>query len=191
MGSEQTVGLLALQGDFAKHRERFEHLGVRVREIRTETELAGVAGLVIPGGESTTLTRLMTVPLRSALDEFAKSHAVWGTCAGMIMLSRGVADPRVAAFEWMDFEVDRNGFGRQLHSFEADLRVDPELGSGTLHGVFIRAPRIRTYGPDCRPLVWYEAEPVCIRQGRILATSFHPELTADDRLHRYFLSLIA
>jgi pyridoxal 5'-phosphate synthase pdxT subunit len=184
-----TVGLLALQGDFAAHRARFVGLGVDVREVRTQADLDGTSGLVIPGGESTTLTKLLTVSLRDALNDYALGHAVWGTCAGMIMLSRGVDDPRVRSFGWMDIVVDRNGFGRQVHSFEAELRVAPAIGGDSLHGVFIRAPRIRTLGKECEPLVWLGDEPVCVRQGRLLASSFHPELTADDRMHRYFLTM--
>ncbi len=185
------VGLLALQGDYSKHREKFVELGVESAEVRTARDLTIVDRLVIPGGESTTMTKVMSVELREALQEFGKRSAVWGTCAGMVMLSKDSADQRVRPLGWMDVDVDRNGFGRQLNSFEADLRVSSDLEDHAipLHGIFIRAPRIRRLGNEVRVLAWHGEEPVCVRQGRWMASSFHPELTPDSRLHRYFLSL--
>jgi 5'-phosphate synthase pdxT subunit len=189
--SRQTVGVLAVQGDFEKHARVFADLHVGTREVRMPGDLEGLYGLIIPGGESTTMTVLLDAGLRGPLMAFCRTHPVWGTCAGMIMLSKFAADPRVKSLGLLDIDVERNGFGRQVHSFEADLRVAPEVGDEQrpLHGVFIRAPRIKTLGADVKSLVWLDSEPVCVRQGLVMASSFHPELTSDRRLHRYFLSL--
>jgi pyridoxal 5'-phosphate synthase pdxT subunit len=192
-GARHVVGALALQGDFAQHVRTFRSLGAEAREVRTADDLADLAGLVIPGGESTTMTKLLTPDLRAALEAFCRAHPVWGTCAGMIMLSREAADPRVRPFGFLDVDIERNGYGRQVHSFEADLRAAPELGDPDrpLHGIFIRAPRLTRLGPDVVPLIWLDDEPVCVRQGHFLASAFHPELTGDTRLPRYFLSLLS
>ena len=188
-----TVGVLALQGDFEKHLQAFAALGLLAREVRTTEDLSVISSLVIPGGESTTMTLLLGAELRAAITEFCRTHPVWGTCAGMIMLAKDHADPRVQPLGFLDIDVERNGFGRQVHSFEADLSVAPEIGNAErpLRGIFIRAPRIRRYGADVRPLAWLGDEPVMIRQGHFLASSFHPELTDDLRLHRYFATMTA
>jgi 5'-phosphate synthase pdxT subunit len=187
------IGVLALQGDFDKHVRAFQAAGADAREVRTAEELADVQGLIIPGGESTTLTKLLLPELRESLMEFCRTHPVWGTCAGMIMLSKDASDPRVKTFGFMDLEIVRNGYGRQVHSFETELRLEPELehAETPLHGVFIRAPRITRMGGNVRPLAWLGDDPVAVRQGSFMASSFHPELTGDLRLQRYFLSLIA
>jgi len=137
------------------------------------------------------MTKLMTPEMRKALLRFSQTRPVWGTCAGMIMLAQENGDPRVRPLALMELDVDRNGFGRQVHSFEADLRVASEVGSPekTLHGVFIRAPRVKEFSKAVTPIIWLGDEPVCLRQGNLLVSSFHPELTSDDRLHRYFLSM--
>jgi 5'-phosphate synthase pdxT subunit len=188
-----TVGVLALQGDFEKHTRAFESLGVDAREVRTAQELNGLSGLVIPGGESTTMTKLLLPELREALMEFCRTHPVWGTCAGMIMLSRDVSDVRVKPLGFLNAEIARNGFGRQVHSFEAELKVAAEIPEPEkpLHGIFIRAPRLLSLGAGVKPLVWLGEEPVCIRQDHFLASSFHPELTGDLRLQRYFLKMLS
>ncbi len=185
------VGVLALQGDFEKHMRALSQAGAAPREVRTAQDLAGLAGLIIPGGESTAMTKLLAPELRAALEAFGARHAVWGTCAGMIMLSKDATDPRVQPLGFMDIEIARNGFGRQVHSFEADLRLSAEIEDSArpLHGIFIRAPRIRGYGADVKPLIWLNDEAVAVRQGNFLASSFHPELTGDLRLHRYFLKM--
>jgi pyridoxal 5'-phosphate synthase pdxT subunit len=187
------VGVLALQGDFEKHERALRQLGAAPREVRTVQDLAGLAGLIIPGGESTAMTKLLSAELRAALEQFGAMHAVWGTCAGMIMLSKDNSDARVQPLGFMDLDIARNGFGRQVHSFEADLRLSEEIEDATrpLHGIFIRAPRLKGYGSDVMPLVWLDNEAVAVRQGNFLASSFHPELTGDLRLHRYFLKLTA
>jgi pyridoxal 5'-phosphate synthase pdxT subunit len=188
----RTVGVLALQGDFEQHTRAFAELGVPAREVKRVDDLKGLDGLVIPGGESTAMTLLMTPELREGLLAFAGTHPIWGTCAGMIMLSKDASDPRVNPLGLLDAEIERNGYGRQVHSFEAELRVVEEIGdpSTTLHGIFIRAPRIKRLGGGATPLVWLDAEPVCIRQNLMLASAFHPELTRDTRLHRYFLGMM-
>ena len=186
------IGILALQGDFAKHRDMFAALGVKTRYVRGELDMSGLEGLVIPGGESTTLTKLMPSGLRGAILTMALTRPIWGTCAGMIMLAKDAGDPRVKPLELIDVTVDRNGFGRQVHSFEAELRTASELEqpNRSLHGVFIRAPRVVSFAESVRLLAWLGDEPVCLRQGNVLVSSFHPELTTDDRLHRYFVSLV-
>ena len=185
------IGVLALQGDFHKHMRAFEAAGALTREVRTAEELRGLAGLVIPGGESTTLTLLLLPELREPLVEFCKTHPVWGTCAGMIMLSQDASDPRVKPLGFMDLEILRNDYGRQVFSFEADLRLSPELEDPEvpMRGIFIRSPRIARMGKDVQPLVWLGDAPVAVRQGNFMATSFHPELTDDLRLQRYFLKM--
>jgi len=189
--SGSVVGVLAVQGDFEKHLRVLASRGTHAHEVRTAGDLEGLSALVIPGGESTTMTRVLEGGLREPLLDFCRKHPVWGTCAGMIMLGRPIPDPRVRTLSLMDVEVERNGFGRQVHSFEADLRVAEDLGEAEkpLRGVFIRAPRITRMGKSVRPLVWLDDEPVCVQEGHILASSFHPELTDDARLHVYFLSL--
>ena len=187
------VGVLALQGDFEKHRAALTSAGADSRDVRTAADLSGISALIIPGGESTTLTLLLEAGLREPLLEFCRAHPVWGTCAGMIMLAKTSGDPRIRPLELMDVEINRNGFGRQVHSFEAELRVAEELGEPErpLRGVFIRAPRITKLGRDVQTLAWLGDEPACVREDHFLASSFHPELTDDVRLHRYFLSMRA
>lgn len=187
-----TIGILALQGDFAKHHEAFARCGVKSSEVRTNFDLQGIAGLVIPGGESTTLTKLMTDELRAGLIQFAESKPVWGTCAGMIMISQTESDVRVKPLGLMDIRVNRNGFGRQVHSFESPVRISEEMSpenKSAFDGIFIRAPRLESIGKKCIPLAWLGEEVVCVREKNYLASSFHPELTHDERLHRYFISL--
>lgn len=186
------IGILALQGDYRKHCDKFTTLGAETREVRTAEEVKELSGLVIPGGESSTMTKLLTPELRQAVMEFAQKKPIWGTCAGMIMLAKDMGDPRVKSLSLVDLEIDRNGFGRQVHSFEAELRVADEVGhpEQSLHGVFIRAPRVKSVSKAVKPLAWLDNEPVALRQGNRLVSSFHPELTPDDRLHRYFLKMI-
>ncbi len=185
------VGVLALQGDFPMHEKRLRELGCDVKQVRVPGDLDGLEALVWPGGESTTMTRVMSAELRSALREFCQAHPVWGTCAGMIMLSHTDPDPRVKTLELADVHVNRNGWGRQVHSFESELRVVSELEEKKpCVGMFIRAPRITSIGKSVRTLAWYREEAVAVAQGNILLTTFHPELTGDDRFHRLFLSWI-
>jgi pyridoxal 5'-phosphate synthase pdxT subunit len=175
-----TIGVLAVQGNFREHAAMLRRLGAQVREVRVPDELEGLDGLVIPGGESTTFMRLMRL---YGLDEAVRRFpgAVFGTCAGMIVLDREHLD-------LVDIVVDRNAYGRQVASFEADLALEGE--DEPLHGVFIRAPRLREAGPELEVLAEHDGEPVLLRQGRFLVASFHPELTDDTRVHERFLELI-
>lgn len=189
-----TVGVLALQGDFREHAEVLRRIGVEPVEVRLPRQLAAVTRLIIPGGESTTMGRLLAryqllEPLKARA---GRDLAVWGTCAGAILLAREILDakaggqPTVAV---MDMTVRRNAYGSQLDSFELPLAV-PALGAGDMPGVFIRAPQIETVGRDVEVLARLpQGGIVAARQGRLLATTFHPELTADDRVHRLFLEL--
>ncbi len=174
------IGVLALQGNFREHTAALERLGAEVVEVRLQEQLDGLDGLVIPGGESTAITRLMRLyGLEEAVRRFA--GPVFGTCAGMILLDR-------VHLGLIDVEVDRNGYGRQVASFEADLALvgDDE----PLRGVFIRAPRVTEHGADVEVLATHAGDPVLLRQGRFLVASFHPELTDDARVHERFLDLV-
>jgi 5'-phosphate synthase pdxT subunit len=182
-------GVLALQGDFAAHSAAFRELGVSVREVRRVAELEGLAGLVIPGGESTTLLNLMgDEPWFDALHRLHESGAVVaGTCAGAILLSREVR-PRQPSLGLLDVVIERNAFGRQVDSFEARVDTTPDLG-GSMEAVFIRAPRFLALFPDVKVLGRYRGEPVLVQQGRVVAATFHPELTRSRGLHRYLLAV--
>jgi 5'-phosphate synthase pdxT subunit len=180
VGGSPRIGVLALQGAFREHARALRTLGAEVVEVRRAEELDGLDGLVIPGGESTTMMRLADLyGLDGALERF--SGVVLGTCAGMIVLDRnhlGLAD----------LEVDRNAYGRQVWSFEADVALKgDEL---PLRGVFIRAPRIRDLGPGVEVLGELDGEPVLVRDGRLVLASFHPELTDDLRVHALFLTMV-
>ncbi len=188
------IGVLALQGDFAEHLVMLEQLKVSGSAVRLPEHLKGLDGLIIPGGESTTIGKLATdFGLIEPLREFAQKHAIWGTCAGAIFLSKD-AQRDQPLLNLMDIKVERNAFGRQLQSFEADLDV-PELEKATgrdgpYHAVFIRAPIIESVGEEAKVLATTpDNRIVAAQQGHLLATSFHPELTRDTRFHEYFLSL--
>lgn len=184
-----TVGVLALQGAFAAHAEILAGLGALVHEVRTPDDLSAIDALVTPGGESTTMSRLLgTSGLLDPLAErLADGLPVFGTCAGMILLSRSVLDGRddQRSFARMDLVVRRNGYGRQVDSFEVDL--DVQGLDAPFHAVFIRAPLVVEAGPEVDVLARHEGVPVLVRQGPALAASFHPELTGDTRLHELFL----
>ena len=179
------VGVLALQGDFQAHAKVLQRLGATPREVRTPAGLEGLDALIIPGGESTVMTLgIAREGLADPLRELARSGTpVLGTCAGMIMLDRthlGV----------LDIEARRNAFGRQLHSFEADLDIAGVTG-GPVHAVFIRAPWAAETGPGVEVLAEVEGHPVAVRQGNVMAVSFHPELTGETRLHELLLAAVA
>jgi 5'-phosphate synthase pdxT subunit len=174
------IGVLALQGNFREHAAMLRELGADVREVRLPAQLDGLDGLVIPGGESTAIMRLIRLyGLEEAIRGFPAP--ILGTCAGMILLDR-------AHLGLVDVDVERNGYGRQLASFEADLELDGE--TEPLRGVFIRAPRVSAVGPDVEVLASHAGEPVLLRQGRFLVASFHPELTGDTRVHEKFIELV-
>ncbi len=174
------VGILAVQGNVREHAAILSRLGVDVAEVRLPEQLDGLDGLVIPGGESTAITRLMRLyGLEEAIRRFPQP--IFGTCAGMILLDR-------AHLGLVDVDVQRNGYGRQLASFEADLALAGE--AKPLRGVFIRAPRVIGAGPEVEVLASHDGSPVLLRQGRFLVASFHPELAGDMRIHERFLELI-
>jgi 5'-phosphate synthase pdxT subunit len=186
-----TVGVLALQGDFAEHLAALHRLGVPGREVRIPEHLEGLAGLILPGGESTTIGKLATTfGLIEPLREFAARRPVWGTCAGAILLSRDARRTQ-PLLGLMDITVERNAFGRQVDSFEIDLPVAGLDEPGRpFHAVFIRAPLIEHVGPGVEVLASLpDGRIVAARQDRRLATAFHPELTDDLRFHRYFLRM--
>jgi 5'-phosphate synthase pdxT subunit len=186
------IGVLAVQGDFAEHIAILKQLGVKAREVRLPDQLTNLDGLIIPGGESTTLSRLMTIyHLREPIQEMAQhGKAIWGTCAGMIMMAHEITEADPVPLQLMDIGVFRNAFGRQIDSFEQDLDV-AGLNSGPFHAIFIRAPVVTRVGERVKVLASLaDGKPVAVRQGHLLATSFHPELTRDTRLHQYFLRLI-
>lgn len=196
MPAPPRVGVLSLQGDFAKHREALERCGAAPRRVSLPADLEGCAALVIPGGESTTLLRLIAATgLRQPLAEFLAEKPVMGTCAGAILLAREADRLPHPPFGTLDVTVSRNAYGRQIDSFHAPVEA-PRLG-GTLPGVFIRAPRFIRVGAGVEVLARRERgddvapEPVMVRAGRALALTFHPELTGDLRVHRWFLREVA
>jgi len=188
------IGVLALQGDFAEHQSVLASLGAEVVQVRLPQHLAGLDGLIIPGGESTTIGKLAEdFGLLQPLRLFGREHAIWGTCAGAIFLSKD-AGRKQPLLNLMDITIARNAFGRQVDSFEVDLSVPCLLQVDPLdrpyHAVFIRAPLIESVGKSVEILSQMEGgRIVAVRQGHLLATSFHPELTGDDRFHRYFMEL--
>jgi len=188
------IGVLALQGDFAEHIAMLRRLGAETVEVRLPAHLEGLDGLIIPGGESTTIGKLAAAyGLMEPLRQFARKHAVWGTCAGAIFLSKD-AQRQQPLLGLMDITVERNAFGRQVASFETDLQVPAleaiDSQAQPYHAVFIRAPLIASVQGEARSLASLEdGRIVAAQQGRLLATSFHPELTGDERFHRYFLRL--
>lgn len=186
------VGVLALQGDFAAHAAMARAAGAEPREVRLPAELDGLAGLILPGGETSALLRHFDrLGFAPALREFAaRGGALFGTCAGAILLAREVTSPRQPSLQLLDIRVERNAYGRQRESFEADLAV-PSLPGGTVRAVFIRAPRIRECGPGVQVLARVREEAVLVREGRVLAATFHPEIARDPRLHRMFLDMLA
>ncbi|MBI2686483.1 MAG: pyridoxal 5'-phosphate synthase glutaminase subunit PdxT [Acidobacteria bacterium] len=182
------VGVLALQGDYEKHARALERAGAHVAEVRTAEELDGVDGLVIPGGESTTMLKLLDrESLMEPLREFGAKKPIFGTCAGAILLAKEVENPSQPSLELVDIAVQRNAYGRQLDSRVAHVDAD---GFGPMEAVFIRAPIIRKTGPGVKVLARYNGDPVLVEQGRHLVATFHPELSSDDRVHAYFLQKV-
>lgn len=182
------IGVLAIQGDFLEHRQALARLGVEAPEIRLPHQLEDVDGLIIPGGESTTIAQLIDIyGFREALrDRARQGMAVWGTCAGMIVIADRLTDARPEPLRLMDIEVSRNAFGRQVDSFEADLEFQ-DIEGAPFHCVFIRAPVVNRVGAAVQTLAALpDGRPVAVRQGKLLATAFHPELTGDSRIHELF-----
>ena len=185
------IGVLAVQGDFAEHIAVLRGIGVEGREVRLPGQLDGLNGLIIPGGESTTLSRLMSIyDLRAPVAQMAaEGRVVWGTCAGMIMLANEITERDPAPLGLMDIGVRRNAFGRQVDSFEQSLRIAP-LDPAPYNCIFIRAPVVIRVGAGVEVLATLDdGRPVAVREGNLLATAFHPELTRDPRVHEYFIGL--
>jgi 5'-phosphate synthase pdxT subunit len=184
MAATKTVGVLALQGDFEAHRKALEHAGANVAEVRTAAQLDSIDGLIIPGGESTTMLKVLEYEkMFEPLHEFGLHKPIFGTCAGAILIARSVLNPVQMSLNLMDIEVERNAYGRQLDSRIVHL---PLFGVDT-EAVFIRAPIIRKTGPGVKVLATYLDEPVFAEEGRHMVATFHPELTPDSRVHRYFV----
>ena len=182
------IGVLGLQGDFSKHEKSLGMVGADVIQVRTEEDLKDCRGLVIPGGESTTLMLLIQRGnLQEPLREFSRMNPVMGTCAGLIVLASKIRGVRMETLDLLDIEVERNGFGRQAQSFIDSVTLEMDDEEKSMEGVFIRAPRILATGEGVTTLGWWREEPVMVRSGGILALTFHPELTADHRIHRYFV----
>jgi len=184
------IGVLALQGDFREHCTLLRRLGAEALEVRLPHELEGLDGLIVPGGESTTIGKLaVDYKILEPVKRMAARLPLWGTCAGLVFMARdvGMKQPILGV---MDMVVERNAFGRQVDSFEEDLEIRG-INGGPFHGIFIRAPVITVVGPAVDVLCRLkDGRIVAVRQGKLLATAFHPELTSDDRMHRYFLDLI-
>jgi 5'-phosphate synthase pdxT subunit len=183
------IGVLALQGDFEAHRKAVERAGAEAREVRTAADLESVDGLIIPGGESTTMLKLLNIEqLFEPLQEFGRHKPVFGTCAGAILLASEVQSPQQESLGLVDLTVERNAYGRQIDSRIVKLDPEPAAGiDGPVEAVFIRAPIIRRVGDGVRVLLQYGGDPVLVEHGRHLVGTFHPELSEDSRVHRLFL----
>lgn len=185
------LGVLALQGDFAEHLRMIDRLGVSAREVRTREELRGLQALILPGGESTTMLKFMQEEslLEPIRELYRQGGALYGTCAGAILMASEVRTPSQNALGLLDVTIERNGYGRQLESHESEAPC-PKLGEPPLPMIFIRAPVIERTGPTVEVLAEHRGRPVLVRQDRLLASTFHPELTDDERVHRYFLESV-
>ncbi len=189
---KKKVGILALQGDFDAHRVAVERAGGEVELIREAAQLGGLDGLILPGGESTTMLKLMRYEgLFDPLVEFGRRKPMFGTCAGAILMAEHVANPEQESFGVVGLDVERNAYGRQIDSRVVELDPEPDFarraGPGKLEAVFIRAPIIRRAGPGVKVLARYNGDPVLVEEDRHLVATFHPELTEDSRVHRLFL----
>ena len=185
-----TIGVLAIQGDFAAHRRRLEQLGAEVVEVRKPEQLDQIDALVIPGGESTTFLKILGEEGFAKLKNFVLTRPTFGTCAGAIMLANRVENPSQPGLGAIDMTVRRNAYGRQIDSFIAQNAVAPELKTDPLEMVFIRAPKIENVGKGVKVLARQGDDPVLVQQGSAMAATFHPELSDDPRVHAYFLDLV-
>lgn len=189
--NSKTIGVLALQGDYEAHEKQLVSLGVKAVEVRLAKDLENIDALIIPGGESTTMDKLIErFKLRQPLVEFCKSKPVFGTCAGMIMLAKNIKDnlSHVTPLGLLDIDIVRNGYGRQVFSFENQIDVSFGNGTSKLAATFIRAPKITRIGKDVKVLGKFDDEPVLVAQNKILASSFHTELSDDTTLLSHFLN---
>jgi 5'-phosphate synthase pdxT subunit len=190
VAGKKTIGVLALQGDFEAHQRALDRAGAEAVAVRTAKQLDDVDGLIIPGGESTTMWKLLDREnLLEPLSEFGRHKPIFGTCAGAILIAKRVQNPAQRSLGLMDITVERNGYGRQLDSHIASISPGG-VGEKDLEAVFIRAPIIREVGPEARVLAYHRNDPVLVEQGRHMAATFHPELTADPRIHQLFLQKV-
>lgn len=186
------VGVLAVQGDFEKHQRVVAQLDAIPVLVKTAEQLAKCRALIIPGGESTTLSLMLRKHgLWDELRSFAQDHPIFGTCAGLILLAKGVEGAPIESLGLIDVQVRRNAYGRQVNSFIDPVRVDFGAGAFDFEGIFIRAPKIVALGAGVRPLAWHGEDVVMAEQGNVLVATFHPELTEDARIHEYFLHKLA
>ena len=184
------IGVLGLQGAYAKHLAILQQLDVQAVDVRKPEDLEECHGLIIPGGESTTMTKLINeIDMHDALLKFSVDRPVFGTCAGMILMAAKVDDGRVKTLNLLDIEVERNAYGRQIDSFIDELDVTTNGQAFSMRGVFIRAPRIKNIGDDVEVLASVNGEPVLVQEGHHMAAAFHPELTGETRIHNYFATL--
>jgi 5'-phosphate synthase pdxT subunit len=186
------IGVLAVQGDFAEHIQALSKLEIETEEVRLPEHLSDLDGLIIPGGESTSQTRLMEIYGLNTpvIENVGNGMPVWGTCAGMILLAGKLVEPHPVPLGLMDTKIQRNAYGRQVDSFEADISV-PCLSGGDFRAIFIRAPKVVCVGSGVEALSWSAGGDIfAVRQGHMLATSFHPELTNDLRFHEYFVHMV-
>jgi len=186
------IGVLALQGDFAKHIVTLQSLGIETKEVRKPEDLDDCSALIIPGGESTVISRRIDfIQMRKTLARFAETKPLFGTCAGLILMAHEVESAPFEPLKLLDIKVERNAYGRQVESFQAPIELNLEAGHPKFfRAVFIRAPVIRVSGPGVEVLATHNGAPVLVRQGRHLGATFHPELTSDPVIHRYFLSTV-
>ncbi len=186
------IGVLSLQGAFGKHIAVLKHLGVEAIEVRKKEQLAVCDGLIIPGGESTAIMRqILFEGMRPQLYEFAQKKPIFGTCAGLILMSKDLILGSEPSFGWLDITVERNAYGRQIESFTAELEFHPaSKHHKKIPAVFIRAPRILQMGEDVQVLANFNEEPVLVKQGRHLGATFHPELTEDPSVHQFFVDIV-
>ncbi len=184
------IGVLGLQGAYAKHLAVLQQLDVQAVDVRKPEDLEECHGLIIPGGESTTMTKLINeIDMHDALLKFSVDRPVFGTCAGMILMAAKVDDGRVKTLNLLDIEVERNAYGRQVDSFIDELDVTTNGQAFSMRGVFIRAPRIKNMGDGVEVLASVNGEPVLVQEGHHMAAAFHPELTGETRIHNYFSTL--
>ena len=186
------IGILALQGDFALHQKSLHQLGVETRLVRKPEHLESLDALVIPGGESTTFTKLLQeINLFNPLREFGKRHAIFGTCAGLIILANRIENDPVPTLQLIDIDVRRNAYGRQIDSFLDTIEVHLNGQKSTFEGIFIRAPKITRVGEGVRPIAYHKNDVVMAENDHILVATFHPELSNDLRIHKYFVEKAA
>jgi pyridoxal 5'-phosphate synthase pdxT subunit len=186
-----TIGVLALQGDFDAHRQRLEELGAKVVLVKKPEQLDEIDGLVIPGGESATFLKLLGEAGFEKLKQFAHAKPTFGTCAGAILLAKEVENPTQAGLGALDIAIRRNAYGRQIDSsIRQGQLIQDKAGSSSIEMVFIRAPKISRVGPGVEVLATEGSDPVAVRQGRVMAATFHPELSDDPRMHQAFLDLV-